>query len=51
MTSPKTTLAGAVLAGLTFIAQYQANGGRLDDWKLWIIPTGIAVLTFLTKDK
>ena len=51
MNSPKTTIAGALLAGLTFIGQFQANGGKLDDWKLWAIPAAIAVLTYLTADK
>lgn len=50
MTSPKTTIAGALLAGLTAVSVYQSNGGKLDDWKLWTIPAAIAVLTFLTKD-
>jgi len=47
----KTTASGAILAGLTFVAQYQSNGGDLKDWTLWAIPAAIAVLTYLTKDK
>lgn len=46
----KTTLTGALLAGLSFLAIYQNNGGNLSDWKQWLIPTLIAVLGYLSKD-
>jgi len=46
----RTTLAGAVLAVLSYISIYQGNGGDLNDWKLWAIPAAIQLLTFLTKD-
>lgn len=41
---------GALLAGLSFLAIYQSNGGNLSDWKQWLIPTLIAVLGYLSKD-
>lgn len=46
----KTSLAGAVLAVLTFLGTYQANGGNLTDWKLWAIPAAIAFLGYIMKD-
>lgn len=46
----RTTFIGALLAGLSFLAAFQANGGNLSDWKLWIIPALIAVLGYLAKD-
>lgn len=46
----KTTLTGAILAALTAVATFQANGGDLKDWKLWAIPAAISLLGFLAKD-
>jgi drug/metabolite transporter (DMT)-like permease len=46
----RTTLIGAVLAGVTFLAQFQQNGGNLDDWKLWVIPALVTVLGYVAKD-
>lgn len=46
----RTTLVGALLAGLSFLAIYQSNGGNLSDWKQWLIPTLIAILGYLAKD-
>lgn len=46
----KTTLIGALLAGLSFLAIYQSNGGALDKWQQWIIPALIAVMGYLAKD-
>lgn len=50
MKNYRTTLVGAALAGLTFVSQFQANGGNLADWKLWVIPFLIAVLGYVAKD-
>jgi len=50
MQNYRTTIVGAALAGLTFISQFQANGGSLVDWKLWVIPALIAVLGYVAKD-
>jgi len=46
----RTTLIGALLAGLSFLAIYQANGGNLGDWKQWLIPVLIASLGYVAKD-
>lgn len=46
----RTTLIGAVLAGLSFLAIYQSNGGALDNWQQWIIPVLIAVMGYVAKD-
>ena len=46
----KTTLLGAALAVVTFLATYQANGGNLADWKLWLIPALSAALGYVAKD-
>ena len=45
-----TTLIGAALAAVSFIAQYQTNGGSLDDWKIWAIPALMAALGYVAKD-
>lgn len=41
---------GALLAGAVFLQQYQAGGGNLSDWKLWVVPALLAVLGYLAKD-
>lgn len=46
----KTTLLGAALAVVTFLATYQANGGNIADWKLWVIPALSAALGYVAKD-
>lgn len=50
MKSYKTTIIGALLAGVSFLGIYQGNGGNLSDWKQWVIPFLIAVLGYLAKD-
>lgn len=45
----KTTVAGALLAGLTALAELQ-SGADFGDWKAWIIPVGMAVIGFLARD-
>lgn len=50
MKSWKTTLLGAALAVVTFLATYQANGGNIADWKLWVIPALSAALGYVAKD-
>ena len=50
MQNYRTTLVGASLAGLTFVSQFQSNGGNLADWRLWVIPFLIAVLGYVAKD-
>lgn len=50
MRNYRTTIIGALLAGLSFLAIYQSNGGNLSDWKQWLIPTLIAILGYLSKD-
>ena len=45
-----TTLIGTALAVVTFLTSYQANGGCLDDWKLWAAPALMAGLGWLAKD-
>jgi hypothetical protein len=50
MKNYKTTILGAALAAISFIAQYQTNGGSLDDWKLWAIPAIMAALGYAAKD-
>lgn len=46
----KTTILGALLAGVSFLGVYQTNGGDLGDWKLWVIPLLLQVLGYLAKD-
>jgi hypothetical protein len=46
----KTTVIGAAFAAVTFISTYQANGGNLADWKLWVIPALAAALGYVAKD-
>lgn len=46
----KTTVIGALLAAVTAVATYQANGGDLGDWKLWVLPALLAGLGWLAKD-
>jgi hypothetical protein len=41
----KTTIAGAVLAGLLVMQEHD-----LSDWKAWVLPVAIAVLGFLARD-
>lgn len=50
MRNYRTTLVGAALAGLSFLAIFQQNGGNLADWKQWLIPAAIAVLGYVAKD-
>lgn len=50
MRNYRTTLVGAALAGLSFLAIYQQNGGDLSDWKQWLIPAAIAILGYIAKD-
>ena len=50
MKNYRTTIIGTALAVVTFLAGYQANGGSLDDWKLWAIPALLQGLGFLAKD-
>jgi hypothetical protein len=50
MRNYKTTLIGAALAGLSFLAIYQSNGGDLANWQQWLIPVAIAVLGYVAKD-
>ncbi len=47
----KSTLLGALMAGLSYLTIYQTNGGDLSEWKLWLIPFGIATLGAVTKDE
>jgi hypothetical protein len=48
--SYKTTIIGLVGAALTFLYQYQTNGGNLTDWKLYTLPLLIALFGAYTKD-
>lgn len=50
MKNYRTTIIGALLAGVSFLGIYQSNGGNLADWKQWAIPFLIAVLGYLAKD-
>jgi hypothetical protein len=50
MKNYKTTIAGAILAALAFVQTFQANGGNLNDWKLWLIPAVIAAMGYVAKD-
>jgi hypothetical protein len=50
MKNYRTTLIGAALAGLSFLAIYQGNGGDLAHWQQWLIPVTIAVLGYVAKD-
>lgn len=50
MKNYRTTILGSVFAALTFIQTFQANGGNLNDWKLWLIPAVIAALGYVAKD-
>lgn len=45
----KTTIAGALLAGLTVLGQV-SDGQSLDDWRNWILPVSLAVIGFLARD-
>jgi hypothetical protein len=50
MKNYRTTLIGAALAGLSFLAIYQGNGGDLAHWQQWLIPVTIAILGYVAKD-
>ena len=50
MKNYRTTIIGALLAGLSFLAIYQQNGGSLSNWQQWLIPALIAVLGYVAKD-
>jgi hypothetical protein len=50
MKNYRTTLIGAALAGLSFLAIYQSNGGDLANWQQWLIPVTIAILGYVAKD-
>ena len=50
MKNYRTTIIGALLAGVSFLGIYQGNGGNLADWRQWAIPFLIAVLGYLAKD-
>lgn len=50
MKNYRTTLVGAALAALSFLAIYQSNGGDLAQWKQWLIPAAIAALGYVAKD-
>lgn len=50
MKNYRTTLIGAALAGLSFLAIYQSNGGTLSNWQQWLIPFAIAALGYVAKD-
>lgn len=50
MNSWKTTIVGALLAGLAFLSIFQANGGDLAHWQQWVIPFCIAALGWVAKD-
>ena len=50
MKNYRTTLLGSIFAALTFLQTYQANGGNINDWKLWLIPAVIAALGYAAKD-
>jgi uncharacterized membrane protein len=46
----KTTILGALLAGVTALATYQTNGGNLKDWTLYVVPVLLAILGYVAKD-
>lgn len=50
MRNYRTTLVGAALAALSFLALYQQNGGDLTNWQQWLIPVAIAALGYVAKD-
>lgn len=50
MRNYRTTLIGAALAALSFLAIYQQNGGDLANWQQWLIPVAIAALGYVAKD-
>ena len=50
MKNYRTTLIGAALAGLSFLAIYQGNGGDLAHWQQWLVPALIAALGYVAKD-
>jgi hypothetical protein len=50
MKSWKTTIVGALLAGLAFLSIYQSNGGDLAHWQQWVLPFLIAALGWVAKD-
>lgn len=50
MKNYRTTLIGAVLAALSFLAIYQSNGGDLSHWQQWLVPALIAALGYVAKD-
>ena len=45
----KTTIAGAILAGVDVLAKV-SSGETLDDWRNWILPVALAVIGFLSRD-
>jgi hypothetical protein len=50
MKNYKTTIIGAALAGLSFLAIFQSNGGDIANWQQWLIPVAIAALGYVAKD-
>ena len=45
----KTTIAGAVMAGIEVLARV-SNGHDLTEWRNWILPVALAVIGFLARD-
>lgn len=50
MKNPITTISGALGAGLYALQDYLTGGGRLDDWKFYIVPVAIAAIGYLSPD-
>lgn len=46
----KTTLAGLLTAALYALNDVLQHGAKLEDWKTWIVPVGIAALGYFAKD-
>jgi hypothetical protein len=48
MNDLKTTILGAIGAGVAAIGIFTTNGGNLADWKLWVVPCLIAIFGYFT---
>ena len=46
----KTTLSGAIGAGLLALVAHLQGGCLITDWKCWVTPVTIAVIAYFSKD-
>lgn len=47
----KTTTFGIITAGLYALTDILKDGAKLEDWKTWVVPVGLAIWAYFTEDK